>query len=421
LTVKKSGLPLRVELLSGLGKGRDLFKLVDEAGDDELLFLQLAWELGGRLIQKPPEGEWLTWLLLGGRGSGKTRAGAEWVRAQALGLAPLASVAAGRIALVGETFSDVREVMIEGVSGLLSLKGGRRPDWQKSRRRLVWPNGAVAQAFSSEDPESLRGPQFAVAWADGIGHTASAGPPKPVAGMAITRPEAQAILLRDLAKFEARVAATLPDVAQHVFDGAVSFDFNTGGISRASWVRHLRAGKMREARGSLMQWTKAGGRTITGLVRRREAEARLIFDGDYGRATAAATQASADIETAQAALARLGFYKGAIDGIVGPLTMAATLAYQKTHPDLVDDGIIGPATIASLARDMAARTAAGQAAGLAVGGAAAIGVGAGGLGIADPFLWALAAGVLALLAGAGWVAIRYRDELKRLILSPKGV
>ncbi len=73
----------------------------------------------------------------------------------------------GRIALVGETISDVREVMIEGVSGLLAVHPrDRRPQWLSSRRRLEWPNGAVAQAFSSEDPEALRGPQFDIAWCD---------------------------------------------------------------------------------------------------------------------------------------------------------------------------------------------------------------------------------------------------------------
>jgi phage terminase large subunit-like protein len=110
---------------------------------------------------------WTTWLLLGGRGAGKTRAGAEWVRALVHGVSPFADAAVSPIALVGESEHDVREVMIEGVSGLLSISPrGQRPSWIPSRRRLEWPNGAVAQAFSAEDPESLRGPQFAAAWSD---------------------------------------------------------------------------------------------------------------------------------------------------------------------------------------------------------------------------------------------------------------
>ena len=71
------------------------------------------------------------------------------------------------IALIGETEHEVREVMIEGVSGVLRAhEPGKRPVWSPSRRRVEWPNGAYAQAFSAEDPESLRGPQFAAAWCD---------------------------------------------------------------------------------------------------------------------------------------------------------------------------------------------------------------------------------------------------------------
>lgn len=112
---------------------------------------------------------WTTWLVLGGRGAGKTRTGAEWVRALAEGDPALATAPAGRIALVGETLADVRDVMVEGPSGILSLPrrpGEARASWSPSRRRLDWENGAVALAFSSEDPESLRGPQFGAAWAD---------------------------------------------------------------------------------------------------------------------------------------------------------------------------------------------------------------------------------------------------------------
>ncbi|MEM8664096.1 MAG: terminase family protein [Pseudomonadota bacterium] len=125
------------------------------------------WSLWGRPEQLPPKGNWLTWLMLGGRGAGKTRAGAEWTHAMALGKAPFANGPSERIALIGETFADAREVMVEGVSGLLSIgRRCERPTWQPTRRRLEWPNGAVAQIFSAADPESLRGPQFAAAWSD---------------------------------------------------------------------------------------------------------------------------------------------------------------------------------------------------------------------------------------------------------------
>lgn len=110
----------------------------------------------------PPPGEWRNWLLIGGRGSGKTRAGAEWVHM----LASQGERSGLRIALVAETLGDAREVMIDGVSGICRIARRKRPDFESSRRRLVWPNGAVAQIFSSEDPESLRGPQFDFAWSD---------------------------------------------------------------------------------------------------------------------------------------------------------------------------------------------------------------------------------------------------------------
>src|SRR5215510_11592269 len=122
--------------------------------------------------QEPPPhanggGPWTTWLMLGGRGAGKTRLGAEWVRALVHGTRPYAEQRSLQIALVGETEHDVREVMIEGPAGLLHISPrGERPQWIPSRRGLEWPNGVVGLAFSAEDPEQLRGPQFDAAWCD---------------------------------------------------------------------------------------------------------------------------------------------------------------------------------------------------------------------------------------------------------------
>ncbi|MDR7031728.1 phage terminase large subunit-like protein [Mesorhizobium sp. BE184] len=108
-----------------------------------------------------------TWLVLGGRGAGKTRLGAEWVNSHVRGFPPLAERKYGRIALIGETLADVRDVMIEGPSGIVTLSRHDRPRFEASRRRLVWDDGSVALMFSSEDPESLRGHQFEAAWWSG--------------------------------------------------------------------------------------------------------------------------------------------------------------------------------------------------------------------------------------------------------------
>jgi phage terminase large subunit-like protein len=138
----------------------------------ELDALATDWPFWARPDQLPPAraqgGEdWAVWLILGGRGAGKTRTGAEWVRQCATGAHRHAAPKAGRIALIGETFADVREVMIDGVSGLMAVHPKwERPRFQAGRRRLVWPNGAIAQIFSAEEPEALRGPQFDAAWCD---------------------------------------------------------------------------------------------------------------------------------------------------------------------------------------------------------------------------------------------------------------
>jgi phage terminase large subunit-like protein len=146
--------------------------LLAEMGPNCLEYINQLWLLWAHHHQEPPlpvpDGRaWNTWLILGGRGAGKTRAGAEWVRGVARGELPYATSKQSPIALVGETEHEVREVMIEGVSGILAAHAPReRPLWIPSRRRLEWSSGVVAQAFSAEDPESLRGPQFAAAWAD---------------------------------------------------------------------------------------------------------------------------------------------------------------------------------------------------------------------------------------------------------------
>ena len=127
----------------------------------ELMLIVHDWRLWARPEQLPPLGEWTTWLLVGGRGSGKTRAGAEWVR-------DLAQQGIGPIALVGETIAEAEAVMVEGESGLLRVTPpGERP--VKRGQKLVFPSGAEAQLFGATRPEHLRGPQFAAAWCDELG------------------------------------------------------------------------------------------------------------------------------------------------------------------------------------------------------------------------------------------------------------
>jgi phage terminase large subunit-like protein len=119
------------------------------------------WEKWARPQQLPPPGDWTTWLLIGGRGSGKTRAGAEWVRG-------LAAQGVTPIALVGETMTEAVAVMVKGESGLLRVT----PETERPRligATLLWPNGVEGAVMSASDPERFRGPQFSAAWSDEVG------------------------------------------------------------------------------------------------------------------------------------------------------------------------------------------------------------------------------------------------------------
>ncbi|WP_323810039.1 DNA-packaging protein [Sphingobium baderi] len=121
------------------------------------------WRWTARAEQVAPEGDWRIWLMMAGRGFGKTRAGAEWVR----GIAE--NDPGARIALVGATLGEARSVMVEGPSGLLSIAPWWcRPAYAPALRKLMWPNGAVATLFGAADAEGLRGPQFSHGWADEI-------------------------------------------------------------------------------------------------------------------------------------------------------------------------------------------------------------------------------------------------------------
>lgn len=122
---------------------------------------QFDWDKLARPEQKIPEGSWFGWFIMAGRGFGKTRTGAESIKKLAL------SGEYKRICLLGETYDQVRSVMIEGESGLLNIHTkDQMPKYKPARRELVWPNGSIATCYSAENYQALRGPQFDLAWID---------------------------------------------------------------------------------------------------------------------------------------------------------------------------------------------------------------------------------------------------------------
>jgi len=129
--------------------------------DEQVSALLYDWRgFNARPEQIAPDGDWSIWLALAGRGWGKTRAGAEWIKERE-------ASGARRIALIGETAADTRDVMVEGPSGLLSIyPDGEKPIYEPSKRRVTWPSGAVATLFNATEPNQLRGPQFDTAWCD---------------------------------------------------------------------------------------------------------------------------------------------------------------------------------------------------------------------------------------------------------------
>lgn len=132
--------------------------------DEEATLLQYTWPFWARPEQLCPlwdSTSYLTWLILAGRGFGKTRSGAEWV------IDLVQNRKYRRIALVAEDAGDARDVMVEGESGILACSPPWfKPNYEPSKRRITWPNGARATIFSADDPESLRGPQHDAAWLD---------------------------------------------------------------------------------------------------------------------------------------------------------------------------------------------------------------------------------------------------------------
>jgi len=136
-------------------------KLIAELSDDECLALLYDWEFWARPEQLPPAQAWSVWLLLSGRGFGKTRTGSEFINWRV-------RTGSKYIALIGKSKADVRDTMIEvGDSSILKCSPPWfMPDYQPSKRRIVWPNGAIAMVYSGDEPDQLRGPQHDTAWVD---------------------------------------------------------------------------------------------------------------------------------------------------------------------------------------------------------------------------------------------------------------
>ena len=146
-------------------------KWLSTQSQEDLWKLEYDWTFWSRTDQRPPEGDWRVWFVMAGRGFGKTRMAAEWVRAQAETDGTL------RIALVAATLHEARTVMIEGESGLLAIAPDEmRPTWEPSLKRLVWPTGAIANVFAASEPEGLRGPEHHIAWTDEVAKWDNAEP-----------------------------------------------------------------------------------------------------------------------------------------------------------------------------------------------------------------------------------------------------
>ncbi len=144
---------------------------IDRLTDEEAESLLASWEWEARPQQIEPDGDWFCWLILAGRGFGKTRTASEWIVGQ------IKQGTMRRVALIGRTAADVRDIQIEGVSGILAIaeKRGIKAYYEPSKRRITFENGAIAIAYSAEEPKLLRGPEHDGGWLD---EAASFPPPK---------------------------------------------------------------------------------------------------------------------------------------------------------------------------------------------------------------------------------------------------
>lgn len=267
----------------------------------------------------------------------------------------------------------------------------------------------------------------------GVGLTSASGVIKVKPGMVITREESDRLLSLALERnYEPRVekamtvhlGGKIAKPAQHEFDGGVGFDFNTGAIHRASWVKAWRIQDWVMVEKGLKLWNKGGGKVLPGLVRRREAEYQMIRFGKYAFGVAVpklasprAARIALPLSATELAAVIQGFRQIGIDP--GPaedlITDAAVRAFQKKY-DLTVDGIIGRATLSTLQRALDARGKAVPAVGVpAVAGASDF---SGADEILTGLPWAADAVLAAGAVYALWLAWRYRDQIAAAIQSP---
>jgi phage terminase large subunit-like protein len=227
--------------------------------EEKLAEFVTSWCIWARRGQRPPAGDWRVWLLMAGRGYGKTRAGAEWVH-------HLAEEEGLRIALVGPTVEEVRAVMIEGASGLLACAPpGARPEWEPSRGLLTWPTGSRGLVYSGANPEGLRGPEHDYAWCDELAKWPQAESAwdnlmfglrrgRYPRALATTTPRPIALLRRLLARDD--VAVTRGRTADNVLLARSFVDYATGLYGGTRLGRQELDGELiEEVEGAL--WTRA--------------------------------------------------------------------------------------------------------------------------------------------------------------------
>ena len=268
-------------------------------------------------------------------------------------------------------------------------------------------------------------------WTIGAGLTAASGVIVPRAGMFIDNATASELLQRALQKnYEPAVLAAMPGAKQHEFDAGVGFHWNTGAIGRATWVkRWVQVGGRATISAALLQWVKASGKIMPGLVRRRQSEAAMLFDAQYpvqaplSRATVPMMQPTAawaiPLTPGERARVMVGFYKlgYALGKSPDGMSLHSVLQFQRDH-DLTGDGIIGRATLSTLQRQLDARTKVMPTVAAASAPVAAVAVPAGTSDLLDRLLALPHANAALIAAGtvyAGLFVLRYRDAAAAVI------